>query len=334
MLYRFQAIFALCLIGTSLPLTTPDLIALAPDPISSSAPAIGWSSTHAIHILGMPDVKAKENGTLTITPQSLTFTGKSATAVIDMTSIVALSSGNERVELWGIKGRILRMVIPDGGGVALATVMHHRRDMLTVEFVDKQGGYHGSVFYLPANEAEQALHSVTPLLVVHSQAPSEPCSMANLNPNSILVKQPTVGKAQIPSAYRVLVYEHIVDRLRKSPGAEVHRDGGLDGQSTCSQYTMSLSTTAFKPGNQVERASMGPVGFFVGVTEIIVDLEVKDAKGIVVFRDQIQAKERGESESMNVIDKLAQQVVKRWAKQQSKQQNMEQKEMQQRPVAI
>ena len=83
---------------------------------------------------------------------------------------------------------------------------------------------------------------------------------------------------------------------------------------------------------------MGPVGFFVGVTEITVDLEVKDAKGIVVFRDQIQAKQRGESESMNVIDKLAQQVVKRWAKQQSKQQNqqqnMEQKEMQQRPVAI
>src|SRR5258708_18506166 len=116
-----------------------------------------WSSTHAVHLLGMPDIKAKENGTLVITPQQLRFTGKSSSATIDLPSIVALSAGNERVELWGMKGRLMRMAVPYGGGAAFAPFMHHQRDMLTVEFLDSQGASHRSAFYLPRNEAQQAL---------------------------------------------------------------------------------------------------------------------------------------------------------------------------------
>jgi hypothetical protein len=320
MLLRLHSGFALCLMACSFPFSAlgqaDNFAAHSPSATQTS----GWSSTHAVHILGMPDVKAKENGTLTITPQHLTFTGKSASATIDLPSIVALSAGNERVELWGMKGRLMRMAVPYGGGAAFATFMHHQRDMLTVEFVDSQGGYHGSVFYLPGNEAEQALRNITPLPVAHHDAPSAPCSIASVRPNSIEVEQPTFGQVDFPVAYRVLVYEHIIDRLRQVPGTEVHRDEVTDGREHCSQYTMRLSTTAFKPGSQVKRASMGPMGFFVGVTQITLDLEIKDAKGTTVLRDQIKATQRGESESMNVIDKLAQQVVKKWAK--------EQKEMQ------
>jgi hypothetical protein len=233
---------------------------------------------------------------------------------------MALSAGNERVELWGIKGRLLRMAVPDGGGVALATVMHHRRDMLTVEFLDSQGGYHGAVFFLPGNEAEEALRNITPSPLASQDLSSAPCSIAGVKPNSILVKQPKVDQVDVPAAYRVLVYEHIVKRLREIPGADVHRDGVTGGGENCSQYTMRLSTTAFKPGSQVERASMGPVGIFVGVTQITLDLEITDAKGTTVLRDQIKATQRGESESMNVIDKIAQQVVKKWAKEQKQMQ--------------
>jgi hypothetical protein len=220
-----------------------------------------------------------------------------------------------------MKGRLLRMAIPDGGGIALATVMHHRRDMLTVEYVDKQGGYHGSVFYLPANEAEAALHNITPTPIAPHEVAAAACSTLSAKPNSILIKQPTfeqptVAQINIPPAYRVLAYEHIVERLRQLPGAEVRRDAVADGRDDCAQYTMHLSFTAFKPGNQVMRASMGPVGFFVGVTQITLNLEITDNKGATVLHEQVKATQRGESESMNVIDALAKQVVKKWAKQQ------------------
>jgi len=264
----------------------------------------------------MPDVKAKENGTLTITPQHLTFNGKYTSSTIDLPSIVAVSAGNERVELWGMKGRLMRMAVPYGGGAAFATFMHHQRDTLTVEFVDNTGSYHGAVFYLPGNEAEQALRSITPSPIARHDVSSAPCSIARVDPNSILVKQPTSGQIDFPVAYRVLVYEHILERLHQVPGTAVHRDGVTDGRENCSQYTMRLSTTAFKPGSQVKRASMGPVGFFVGVTQITLNLEITDEKGTMVVRDQIKATQRGESESMNVIDKIAQQVVKKWVKEQ------------------
>ena len=316
MLRVFHTVFVLSLIATSVPFPLPMLAAPPVTPGSAAVPPSGWSSTHAVHILGMPGMKAKESGTLTITPRRLTFTGKSGSSTIDLPSILALSAGNERVELWGMKGRLMRMAVPDGGGIALATFMHHQRDILTVEFVDSQSGYHGSVFYLPGNEAAEALRHFTLSSVAPHNVSSAPCLSAGVKANSILIKQPAFGQAEFPAAYRVLVYEHIVDRMRRVPGTEVLRDGVNNGQDDCAQYTMRLSMAAFKPGSQVERASMGPAGFFVATTQMTLDLEITDAKNTVVLRDQIHATERGESESMNVIDKLAQQVVKKWAAEQ------------------
>src|SRR5882762_2761198 len=108
MLRLFHAGLALSLAASILSLPAlPQANSPAPQ-ASYVSQTSGWSSTHAVHVLGMPDVRAKENGTLTITPQHLTFTGKSATSSIDLPAIMALSAGNERVELWGIKGRLLR----------------------------------------------------------------------------------------------------------------------------------------------------------------------------------------------------------------------------------
>jgi hypothetical protein len=309
--------FALSLIACGSALAAP--VQAAPlDPSDGAAVArpSGWSSTRAIHVLGMTDVKASENGILTITPAHLAFTAKSASSTIDLPSIVSLSAGNESVELWGMKGRLMRMAVPYGGGAAFATFMHHQRDMLTVEFVDSQGGYHGAVFYLPGNEAEQALRSITPSPGTAHHRPGLPCPIASRVPHSITVKQLTPDQSDLPAAYRVLIYEHIIDRLHRAPLSVVHRDEASDGRGDCSQYTMRLSTTAFKPGSQVKRASMGPAGFFVGVTQITLDLEITDARGTTVIRDQIKASQRGESESMNVIDKIAQEVVKKWAREQ------------------
>lgn len=314
MLRSLHAGFVLSLIASSFSLPAPAQVAPIITHDSAVVQASGWSSTHAVHVLGMPDIRAKESGTLTITPRQLRFTGKSASSTIDLPSIVALSAGNERVELWGIKGRLMRMAVPYGGGAAFATFMHHQRDMLTVEFVDSLGRYHGAVFYLPGNEAEQALHHITPPVDVRHDVSNAPCSTARVDPNSILVKQPASGQIDFPVAYRVLTYEHIMERMHQVPGTEVDRDGVTDGRENCSQYTMRLSITAFKPGSQVKRASMGPVGFFVGVTQIALDVEITDGKGTTLVHDQIKATQRGESESMNVIDTLAKQVVKKWVK--------------------
>jgi len=285
---------------------------------STALQSSGWSSTQAVHVLGLMDVKDKANGTLTITPRQLRFTGKEASSTIDLASIVALSAGDEHVELWGMKGRLMRMAVPYGGGAAFATFMHHQRDMLTVEFIDGSGGYHGAVFFLPGNEAEQALHAITPPPARHNVL-DIPCSVGQGAAKSISLKQLSSSQPDFPIAYRALIYEHVIRRLEQVPGTEVGRDR-IEGSGNCSQYTMQLTVTAFTPGSQVKRASMGPVGFFVGVTQITLNMEITDAKGTVIFRDQIKATQRGESESVNIIDKIAHQAVKKWENEQERSQ--------------
>jgi len=324
MLSRLKLSFALCLLASSLPshaLAQGETLS----PSNSNLIEIsGWSSTKAIHVLGMPDVKAKAKGTLTITPHQVTFTGKSAKSTLDLPSIVAVSAGHERVELWGVGGRMLRMAVPDGGGVALATFMHHQRDSLTIDYVDNKGRSHSAVFFLPGKDAEVALHHITvivppaPAPVVAGDAslnpPALPCTLLQAHPGSILVKHISVDQPDFPTAYRALLYEHIVERLRRVPGTEVKRDGLIETSNDCAQYTMRLTTTAYKPGNQVKRASLGPVGFFVGATQVTLSVDVTDASGMILIHDQAKATLRGESESINVVDKLASQVVKKWSK--------------------
>jgi len=325
MLHRLPLAFTLCLLASSLPAYAQGDSFAPHDP--SLIEISGWSSTHATHVLGMPDVKAKDKGTLTITPRQIAFTGKSAKSSIDLPSIVAVSAGQERVELWGTGGRLLRMAVPDGGGVALAAFMHHRRDTLTVDYVDSQSRSHSAVFYLPGKEAEAAVRHITvipppaPTPVALGDAPHDPptpaCTPQQAHAGSILVKHVTVDQPEFPAAYRGLLYEHIIDRLRRVPGTEVHRDSLIETASDCSQYTMRLSTTAYKPGNQVKRASLGPIGFFVGATQITLSVDVVDASGMILIHDQAKATQRGESESVGVVDKLAQQVVKKWSKAQA-----------------
>lgn len=225
-----------------------------------------------------------------------------------------MSAGNQRVELWGMKGRLLRMAIPDGGGVAAAGVMHHRVDMLTVEYTDNKGGYHGAVFLLPAKEADRALQSTALVQVVRAETPKTACQSSYIKERSVLVAAPNWENAEVPAAYRALVYEQVIDRLRRVEGiGHVYREGEQDPEGGCSQYVVRISISAFKQGSQVKRAVMGPVGMFVGTTQMTFEATITDASGALSSREQIKATVRGESESTNVAESVAKKLAKHYS---------------------
>jgi hypothetical protein len=275
---------------------------------------VEWTSGEAQHVYGLPEVKPKEKGALAIYASGLSFTGKTGSAVIPIRSVIAVSAGNQRVELWGMKGRLLRMAIPNGGGLAAAAVMHHRVDMLTVEFSDSRGGYHGAVFLLPANEADRALRSFSQTPVVPREISDNACQDGFVNPHSVLVAVPTWDQAEVPAAYRALIYEHLLDRLHQVNGiGHVYRDGADNNHQGCPQYSMQLAISGFKQGSQVKRAVMGPVGFFAGTTQMTFDATITDASGKVSMQEQVKATVRGESESTNVAADVAKKLAKRYA---------------------
>lgn len=282
---------------------------------NTDATSATWSSQNVQHAYGLPQAKPSDKGTLTVTSEGLSFAGKAEQFAIQRTSVIAVSAGNQRVELWGMKGRLLRMAIPNSGGLAAAGVMQHRVDLLTVEFRDSKGGYHGAVFLLPAKEAERALESFSRIPVVQQEYPSATCQDSTIKPKSVLVSVPDWEKSEVPAAYRALVYEHLIDRLGHIDGiSHVYRDGEDRGPGVCPQYTIHIAVSGFKQGSQVQRAVMGPVGFFVGTTQIGFDTTIIDASGRLHAQEQVKAAVRGESESTKVADSVAKNLAKHYSK--------------------
>jgi hypothetical protein len=93
----------------------------------------------------------------------------------------------------------------------------------------------------------------------------------------------------------------------------VYRDGEGEGRTGCPEYTVHISITTFKEGSSVERAFLGPVGMFVGTTQMKFDATFTDASGKLNTSEQITATMRGESESTNVADHIAKNLAKHYA---------------------
>lgn len=290
----------------------PNLL-LAEEPTSPIPAAPSKSSMEAQHIYGLPEASAKARGALRLTATELIFSSNSGSSTVPLASVRAVSAGNQRVELWGTKGRVFRMLIPNGGGLAAAGFMHHKIDTLTVEFLDKRGGYHGAVFALPANQAQGILDQFGKLPAAESRRPASfTCEQGISHPRTIRVTAPVSDQEDLPSAYRMLVYEHLVDRLQKSKKFDfVYREGESDTDRRCAQYAVELSLTGFKQGSQVKRATMGPVGMFVGATQMDFDVKVSDAQGNIALRQQGKASVHTESESITVTDRVAKKLSKR-----------------------
>ena len=62
----------------------------------------------------------------------------------------------------------------------------------------------------------------------------------------------------------------------------------------------------------MKRAVMGPVGMFVGTTQMTFDAAFTDALGRWNAHDQVKATVRGESESTGVADSVAKTIAKHY----------------------
>jgi hypothetical protein len=110
------------------------------------------------------------------------------------------------------------------------------------------------------------------------------------------------------------VYEHVIDRLRGIQGVgRVYRDGEDNIGKVCPQYTVHISIATFKQGSQVKRAILGPIGMFVGTTQMTFETNLRDSSGSVDLHKQVKGTTRGESESTGVADGVAKSIAKQYA---------------------
>ena len=111
------------------------------------------SVPHVKCVIGLENIKANVKGTLSLLPNGLEFaTGKNRVD-ISTASIQDIFTGQEsRQDVSGPAGTVAKAGIPYGGG-RIVSLFSHNVEVLTVEYVDSNGGFHGTVFVLSPGKA-------------------------------------------------------------------------------------------------------------------------------------------------------------------------------------
>jgi|HubBroStandDraft_1064217.scaffolds.fasta_scaffold39734_1 hypothetical protein len=103
-------------------------------------------------VIGGEKIKNGSQGTLSIVGSSLQFATSKAKVELEASSILDISTNEDsRQDITGA-AKFATMAIPYGGGRVLS-LFSHKVDVLTVEFKNANGGYHGAIFVLPQGQA-------------------------------------------------------------------------------------------------------------------------------------------------------------------------------------
>ncbi|MEZ2346500.1 hypothetical protein [Terriglobus sp. RCC_193] len=286
----------------------------SPGSASSNLPA--WKSEHASHLLGLLEAAPNTKGSLSLSPNGLVFTSAAGETAIESGHILAVSAGDVRMEKGGRAGRLGRMLIPFGGGAVLAAVAQGQVDLLTVEFRDSHDAYHGAVFLLPKSEALAAAKAFGPPVVegpVNDEGP--PCGQVPAVPASIKLRNVAVEGPPIPAEYRVLLYEQMIRGIHADAHfGQIYRDGDRLPAAHCPEFQLMLTLTTFAKGNAAVRSTVGPLGMFLGLTSLKVHAQLIDHTGAVILNRDFKESQRGDTDSLDVANKIAKSVTKKLKK--------------------
>jgi hypothetical protein len=103
-------------------------------------------------VIGGETIKNNSEGTLSVEDTSLRFTTAKSKVDVPASSILDISTNEDsRQDITGA-AHFATMAIPYGGGRVLS-LFSHKVDVLTLEFKDAAGAYHGAIFVLPQGQA-------------------------------------------------------------------------------------------------------------------------------------------------------------------------------------
>ena len=120
-------------------------------PVKANSPL----SIPATHLLGMKDTNRNRNGTLSIQNDALQFQqGSKPGAQIKIASIQAVFLEGESKQVGGLPMKLGKAAAPFGGGRVVSLFAHKKYDIVTVEYVDSDGGVHGAIFQVARGQGE------------------------------------------------------------------------------------------------------------------------------------------------------------------------------------
>jgi hypothetical protein len=127
---------------------------LAQDHSAAGTPA-SRSTLHVTHILGFEGISSNANGDLSIQGDALRFQkSNGSSAQITIGSIQDLSLGEQDEQVGGAPMTLAKAAAPYGGGRVISLFSHKKYDIVTLEYLDPKGGFHGAIFQLNKGQGE------------------------------------------------------------------------------------------------------------------------------------------------------------------------------------
>ena len=113
------------------------------------------ATLRATHILGFENILNNAKGELSIQGGDFRFqkTGGSG-AQISITSIQDVFLGEQDKQVGGTSMAVGKAAVPFGGGRVIGLFAHKKYDIVTLQYLDPNGGSHGAIFQLDKGQAQ------------------------------------------------------------------------------------------------------------------------------------------------------------------------------------
>ena len=121
----------------------------------AAQPANSPVSVRVTHLMGFEETAHNSKGTLSIQSDGLQFKKSGKPAVeVKIVSVQDVFLGGQSKQVGGLPMTLGKAAVPFGGGRAISLIAHKNYDILTVEYVDTNGGAHGAIFQMNKGQAE------------------------------------------------------------------------------------------------------------------------------------------------------------------------------------
>jgi hypothetical protein len=120
----------------------------------AQSPAPG-SAIHVVHVLGFEGARHNATGDLKIQGDAVQFRRDgSPTSQVKISSIQNIFVEDEDKQVGGTAMMLGKAAVPFGGGRMVSLFAHEKYDVLTVEYLDNRGGFHGAIFQLGKGQGQ------------------------------------------------------------------------------------------------------------------------------------------------------------------------------------
>jgi hypothetical protein len=273
------------------------------------------SAIHVTHVLGLEGVRHNATGALEIQGDTLQFQKEgSPTAQVKISSIQDLFVEGEDKQVGGTAMMLGKAAAPFGGGRVVSLFSHKKYDVLTVEYLDNSGGFHGAIFQLDKGQGQtfkkdlvgNGAHISSPDDRATMQSAPEVKQSGGAHPWSVQVDRVDRGDVGLQPSFGAAIYENLLEELTKTKQfAQSFRDGNRNANDVSSILTLKTTVQKYTPGSETRRA----VTTVNGATKLNVHVQLVTGEGYVVLDKAVNGNVRFFGDNLRATHNLAHNIA-------------------------